>query len=215
LEQQSLRKLAAEALERHGFEVKEAVKCTGGARLKVEKAGAETLALVRTSSDRWVGWMRDPSGALKGLDDADIVVVAALDPRDDSVEVLAFEPADVRAAFEANIAARGEGLGRQSPVFICLDETRKEGAASVSSNFKTKAIWREDVAVGDGEVIDDEEEDSDAMMADKPGALDCEDDDDPHGKMDLGNYIEKVKAELAVRLNVPKSAIVLELRLQL
>jgi hypothetical protein len=211
IEQKTLRELAADVLTKHGFEVQEAVKGTGGARLKVMKGGEVALALVRTSTDRWVGWMRDDAGALKGLDDADIVVVAALDGSDEptTVEVMAFEPDVVREAFEANIAARkdhGKGLSPSAPVFICLDETRKEKPAAVSSDFKRLAIWTETISVATEDLVDDEAEEE--AFADDDGA-------DDFGKFDLEGFLEKVKAELAARLNVPSKAISLELRVQL
>ena len=220
-----MRDAALEALTRHGFELLEPVKGTGGARLKVMKGGEIALALVRTSSDRWVGWMRDANGNLKGLEDADIVVVAAVDDAKSptSLEVLAFDPDVVLDAFEANLAAREEhsgGLSPTAPVFVCLDETRKEKPAATSSNLKTSAIWTETITPSDeslaADLGDDDEDWSGEITAEDLAGMDDDfEDQDDYGKFDLQAFLDDVKADLAARLNVPETCISLELRLKL
>lgn len=210
--------MATEALARHGYEVQEPVKGTGGARLKATRDGETRLVLVRTSTDRWVGWMRDAKGQLKGLEEADLVVVAALDnpANPAAVEVLAFAPDVVLEAFEANIAARkahGGGLSVTSPVFVCLDETRKEKPASTGSNLKIQAIWTETVSAGDEDLSQAQDDMSDVAEEDLEDDYDDEDADD-FGKMDLEAFLEDVKAELAARLNLPVRSIRLDLKLK-
>lgn len=213
-EQRSLRQIAAETLARQGFEVVESVKGAGGARLKVMKGDQPVLALVRTSSDRWVGWMRNADGELKGLEDAGIVVVAALDNpmKPSEVEVFAFDPQDVSEAFEANLAARkaSGALSTTSPIFVCLDEVNRDKPGAVSSNLKAKAIWVETVKVG-ADVADDEVEDA---ADDKAFDEAQEDEGDDYGALDLEGLLEAFKAELADRLNLPVKCITLELRVQ-
>lgn len=219
--QSTLRDAAAQALAGHGYDVLEPVKGAGGARLKVTKNGEIALALVRTSSDRWVGWMRDAKGALKGLDDADIVVVAAIDEGHDHIDIMAFEPDVVRDAFEANLAARqaqNPNLSATAPIFVCLDETRKEKATATSSNLKTKAIWSETVTPSaEAAALDAAQDDdwSDQVQVEGPDDGDVDDEGDDYGKMDLQAFLDDVKAELAARLNVPEKCISLELHLQL
>ena len=216
--------MATEALARHGFEVQEPVKGTGGARLKATRDGETVLVLVRTSTDRWVGWMRDAKGRLKGLDEADLVVVAALDnpAKPDAVEVLAFAPEVVLEAFEANIAARkahGGSLSASSPVFVCLDETRKEKPASVGGNLKQHALWSETVSAGVEDLSQAEHDmipvDDDDDLDDLDGDDDYDDEDaEDYGKMDLEAFLEDVKAELAARLNVPVKKVSLKVKLK-
>lgn len=142
--QKPLRKAAEQALRQQGYET-EILKGSGGARLRIRKDGQEGLALVRTSSDRWVGWMRK-DGEWKGFEEADLVVVAAIDnmqrPRD--IEVYAFEPEVVHQAYVDNLAARlrsNPDFRTDAPVFIGLDPCLKGKPSSTASNLKEQALW--------------------------------------------------------------------------
>ena len=152
--QRTLRTAARKALERRGYQVS-AVKGTGGARVDLERDGKKEWAFVRTSADRWIGWMRDEAtGAFKGFDEGDaaFVVVAALDNEETPtrIEVFAFSPADVRASFHDNLAARkasNPALAHKAPIFVCLDPMDRGVPADTGSGLKEKAIWNIDLSI--------------------------------------------------------------------
>ena len=103
--QNPLRTAAHAALVQEGYSVRQA-KGIAGARLSVERDNERLLALVRTSSDRWLGWMRDQEGAWRGLSEGDLVVAAVLTSSKDAAEVYAFRSTDVEQALTDNLAAR-------------------------------------------------------------------------------------------------------------
>jgi hypothetical protein len=213
--QRTLRTTAREVLEKRGYSDVESLKGSGGARLIASEKGEPTRIMVRTSSDRWVGWMRSLDGDLKGLDDADLVVVAALDtpikPRE--VEVYAFDPAEIRDAFQANLDARSaKGLGDTAPIFVCLDKSDSDKPSAVSSDLKVKALWSQVVPLGESKPVDEEINEAKDRAEDAADAMGKPDAD--YGKMDVEGFLLSVKAELAARLNVPAKSLSLELRLQ-
>jgi hypothetical protein len=143
--QSRLRTLAKQALQQKGFVITE----TGvaGSRLKAVKSGEAFRILVRTSSDRWVGWMRK-DGEWRGISDADFVIVAALDgaKKSKSAWVYAFEPEDVQSALTENLEAReaNSDFSKTAPVFVCLDH-KESRPAGVASNLRAKALWHVEV----------------------------------------------------------------------
>jgi hypothetical protein len=140
--QTALRRAARTALTGRGWQTVTPVPGAGGARLECASETVRLLALVRTSANRAVGWMRDDSGALRGLDEAGLVVVAALDDeaRPTRADVYGFEPAALRAAYDEMLAfrlAKAPELAKTAPLFIYLDE-RKPGLPGA---VKTRALW--------------------------------------------------------------------------
>jgi hypothetical protein len=155
--------------------------------------------------------MRDDEGDLKGFDEADLVVVAALDNpyKPVEVEVYAFEPKVLRQVFEANIAAhKAEGRGGKGPVYICLDPIEGDKPKAVGSGLAKQALWSATVPLSADDEVSDE--DAAAGKPEKPSSKDVAD----FGKMDVEGFLQSVKAELAARLNVPAKCLSLELRLQ-
>lgn len=144
--QKTLRGLVQVGLKQKGYDV-EVVRGSGGARLRLSKDGKTALALVRTSSDRWLGWMRTQDGEWRGMGDGDLVVTAVLDREEKptQAEIYALDPADVRKAFDDNLAAReasSPDLKKTAPIFVCMDEARGKGAATTGGNLKAKALWK-------------------------------------------------------------------------
>src|ERR1051325_7417845 len=142
--QKQLRRIARVALQQRGYAV-DIVPGTGGHRVKITKDGQPELALVRTSRDRWVGWMRD-GAQWRGFNEANIVVVASTNHRDvpTTAEVFAFDPRDVHRRLAEHLAAR-EAVGpvpATAPNFICLDKLERNLTADVGSGFKEMALWR-------------------------------------------------------------------------
>jgi len=139
-----LRQSARKALSERGYERIEPVRGAAGARLECTKNGASVLALVRTSANRAVGWMRDEAtGAWRGLHEAGVVVVAALDDesKPTRVEVYGFAPSALREALDAMLAvrvARAPELARSAPVFVYLDDRRP----GLPGGVKDAALWR-------------------------------------------------------------------------
>jgi hypothetical protein len=142
--QRPLRRAAEKALRMKGFKTLVQVG-SGGARVAIESGGRKGLALVRTSSDRWVGWMRK-DGEWKGFDEAEVIIVSSIDnvQRPRMIEIYAFDPKIVRDAFEKNLAARVAANPRfkvTAPVFVGLDNCKKGKPSSVSSNLSASALW--------------------------------------------------------------------------
>lgn len=138
-----LRKLIQAALQKQGYAIR-LVK-PSGARLQITRDGKTAYTLARTSSDRWLGWMRSGDD-WRGLKEADLVVVGALKKdKADVADVFAFAPTDLREAFRNNLAARqskNPRLKESAPVFVCLDDQPNKYPWAVSSNLKAKALWR-------------------------------------------------------------------------
>ena len=145
--QRPLRRAAEHALRAQGWSV-DVVRGSGGARLKIRR-GAEALNVaVRTSSDRWVGWMRVNGGQQwRGMRDADLIVVAALAGRT-TAEVYGFDPFVFEQSYNANLAARlaNGALSDHAPVFVCIDPVApSRGAASAGADLASRALWRTEV----------------------------------------------------------------------
>jgi hypothetical protein len=145
--QRALRAAAVTVLETIGYRGVVAVKGSGGARLRCIRDGASINVMVRTSSDRWVGWMRDNAGGWKGLQATDLVVVAAANSQynPSSADVFVFEPSVVRDAFDRNLASRlhhSPTLSRSAPIFVCLDPAKAGSPTSAGGDLKSKATWR-------------------------------------------------------------------------
>lgn len=143
--QKALRRAAQEAAKKHGYSV-EVLKGTGGARLRLTKGGTSVLALVRTSSDGWLGWMRNDEGEWRGIDDGQLIIAAVLDSKEPSsaATIYALKPEDVRKAFDDNLAAREAAgpLKKTAPVFVCMGEPVTKGPAAVGGNLGAKAMWK-------------------------------------------------------------------------
>src|SRR4051812_31010055 len=100
-----LRRHARTALESQGYKV-ESLKY---GRLIAIKDGKRSRVMVRTSSDRWIGWMRRrDTGAWNGMEDADLVVTSALDQQREpsKAEVCAYLPEVTKGTFDEHLAAR-------------------------------------------------------------------------------------------------------------
>jgi len=142
--QKPLRAVAERAIANQGYKV-EVVRGSGGARLTATKGGKSLDVAVRTSSDRWVGWMRDENGEWRGMHDADLIVVAALGPN--GADIYAFDSKPVEKAFDENLAARKANnaeLSKTAPIFVCLDTVApSRGPPATNSNLKAKALWSE------------------------------------------------------------------------
>jgi hypothetical protein len=154
--QRPLRQAAKNVLEQDGFAV-EVLHGSGGARLRATKNGVSKLVLVRTSSDGWLGWMRGEAGAWRGLNEAGLVLAAAVDQSDPTkADVYAFEPRAVANAFDQNLAsreARMPNLKKTAPIFVSLDPVGRRSASAGGANLKAQAIWSRKVDLEKGTLL--------------------------------------------------------------
>ena len=98
---------------------------------------------IRTTKDRWIAFPPLEKGTKwKTLDDVGIVVVAAVDDRDDprNVEFYRFDAAEVRRRFDASYAARidaGQTVRDDLGMWLNLDEDDRGLPASVGAGLAT------------------------------------------------------------------------------
>jgi len=110
---------------------------------EVEENGRHKRVSIRTTKDRWIAFPPLEKGTKwKTLDDVDIVVVAAVDDRDDprNVEVHKFDAAEVRRRFDASYAARiaaGQTVRDDFGMWLNLDEDDRGLPASVGAGLAT------------------------------------------------------------------------------
>jgi hypothetical protein len=186
--------------------------------LILSKNSQTSLALVRTSSDRWVGWMRTSNGAWRGLDDGDLIVVAVL-AAEGQAEVFGFDRATIQAAFDANLAARrarNPKLSLNAPIFVCLDHVAGDAARSVGSNLKAKALWRAVVPLA-GRVMTQGEQPETRPRVKEPQAHSatgnpCGQKSSEELKNDLA---DRVRADVAAAMGVAVEKITIEIRVTL
>jgi len=108
------------------------------------KNGKAQVAAIRTTRDRWIAFQPLDDGAKwKTLDDVELVIVAAVDSKDDpkNIEVYIFPGKEVRKRFDAAFAARTadgqfnkDGYG----MWVALDTDSRGIASSVGSGIVEK-----------------------------------------------------------------------------
>jgi hypothetical protein len=116
----------------------------------VKKNGKSQKACIRTTRDRWFAFPPLEDGKeWKTLDDVDVVIVAAVDSRDnpENIEVYIFPAAEVRKRFDAAFAARtkaGQTVRINFGMWVGLDQDPRNIPASVGSGlvdtFKAVAV---------------------------------------------------------------------------
>ena len=131
------------ALERAGLAPKR-VPGRGRSNIwEVEENGRHKRVSIRTTKDRSFAFPPLKKGAKwKTLDDVDIVVVAAVDDRDDprNVEVYRFDAEEVRRRFDASYAARidaGQTVQDDFGMWLSLDKDDRGLPASVGAGLAT------------------------------------------------------------------------------
>ena len=144
-------------LERKGYAV-QVLRLPGvipGARLQVTKGDATRRVAVRTSLDREVGLTRNKKGGWNTLGNVDEVLVAApiSDEERGTVEVLAFQPNDLKRAFDDELASNSQP-GRaswKSPIFVALDDAYKGRPKKFIPGLKSRATWTAVVPLSSGD----------------------------------------------------------------
>lgn len=134
----------------------------------VEKNGKKQVAAVRTTRDRWIAFPPLEGGKKwKTLSDVDLVVVAAVDSKEDpqNVEVYLFPADDVRKRFNEAYAARtkaGQVHKDNYGMWVALDKDKRGIASSVGSgiidHYKRIANYSIDALLSDAEVEEDDAE---------------------------------------------------------
>lgn len=132
---------ATRALEDNGFKP-ERLPGRGRSNVwEIEENGQRRRVSIRTTKDRWFAFPPLEKGTKwKTLDDVDIVIVAAVDDRDDprNVEVYRFDAAETRERFDASYAARieaGQTVRDDFGMWVNLDEDDRGLPAGVGSGL--------------------------------------------------------------------------------
>jgi hypothetical protein len=109
-----------------------------------EKGGKKQLASIRTTRDRWIAFQPLANGEKwKTLHNADLVIVAAVDDREDpkNIQVYIFPAGEVRRRFDAAYKARSDEGHKNKDGFgmwVSLDTDNRGIAASVGSGLADK-----------------------------------------------------------------------------
>jgi len=114
----------------------------------ITKNGKSQKASIRTTRDRWFAFPPLEGGAKwKTLDEVEVVIVAAVDDRDEpeNVEVYIFPAAEVRKRFDAAFASRtgaGQTVRTNFGMWVALDHDARNIPASAGSGIvdKYKAV---------------------------------------------------------------------------
>ncbi len=132
---------AKQALEAQGFTMQR-VPGRGLSNIwTIEKDGKSQVASIRTTQDRWFAFPPLNGGTgWKTLDDAEIVIVAAVDDREDpeNAEVYMFPADEVRKRFDAAYAARieqGRSVRDNFGMWVGLDLDTRTNVVSVGSGI--------------------------------------------------------------------------------
>lgn len=108
---------------------------------EVTKDGKTKIASVRTTRDRWVAFPPLEKGTRwKTLDDVDLVLVSAVDNRENpqNVDVYLFPADEVRKRFDASYAARikqGRTIRDDYGMWVMLDKGNNEVASQVGHSL--------------------------------------------------------------------------------
>lgn len=132
---------ATRALEGEGFEPKR-VPGRGRSNIwEIEENGQQKRVSIRTTKDRWFAFPPLNGGTKwKTLDDVDVVIVAAVDDRDDpqSIELYRFDADEVRKRFDESYAARiqaGQTVKDNFGMWVNLDDDDRGLPASVGAGL--------------------------------------------------------------------------------
>ena len=107
----------------------------------LHRDGQVTVASIRTTRDRWIAFPPlEQGGRWKTLDTADLVVVSAVDSKENpkAIEVYAFPAAEVRERFNAAYRARtnaGLTVRDNFGMWVGLDVDKRDVPASVGSGL--------------------------------------------------------------------------------
>lgn len=110
----------------------------------MEKSGKTQSAAIRTTRDRWIAFPPlDDGKKWKTLDDVDLVLVAAVDSRENpqKIEVYIFPAKEVRQHFDAAYAARVKAshvIRNNYGMWVGLDPDNRAIASSVGSGIVAK-----------------------------------------------------------------------------
>jgi hypothetical protein len=144
-----LRESARLALAERGYSRVEIVHGPGvvpGARLSAVKDGAPKLIIVRTSSDREVGLLRNENGDWRTIPKGDLIVAAV--PADDApaADVFAFDRDVLLNVFNATVDVVEKNKRNKSrfkaPVFVALDDVKNSRTGKVKPGLKERALWQ-------------------------------------------------------------------------
>lgn len=206
---------ATQALEAEGF-TPERVPGRGRSNVwEIEENRQRKRVSIRTTKDRRFAFPPLNKGTKwKTLDDAEIVVVAAVDDANDpkSVEVYRFDAKEVRKRFDDSYAARieaGQTVKDNFGMWVNLDEDDRGLPASVGAGLATKhtpiATYRLEELIGaSGSKETDASDDSSATGTEAAGQ-------EPHTIADVMNWARQRIASLS---GVRAEAVKLDLKIE-
>ena len=193
-----LRESARLALAEQGYSRVEVTHGPGivpGARLTAVKDEAPKLIVVRTSSDREVGLLRNEDGDWRTIPMADLILAAV--PADDAAaaDVFAFDRDVLLNVFNATVDVLEKNKRNKSrfkaPVFVALDDVKNSRTGRVHPGLKTRALWQVQIPLSRSAL---------ARASGSTGATRAE-------------LIERLKQEMAEFAGVDISKIILEIRI--
>ena len=201
---------ALQAAEQQGLSL---TKLPGRGKSNVWEArsnGKKQRVSIRTSKNRWFAFPPLNRGKKwRTLDDVDVVIVAAVDDRDDPrrAEVYSFDAKEVRKHFDAAYAARAEaghtikdGFG----MWINLDDDRRRAPVSVGSGLaaahKPIAVFEIDALLESSADVDSDEDSEDETEASAPQTI--------------AQVIAGARQRIAQLAGVPPESVKLDLKIE-
>ncbi|KZZ27741.1 hypothetical protein A3753_30575 [Sulfitobacter sp. HI0082] len=173
-----------------------------------EKAGVTMTVSVRTTRDRWIAFPPLEGGTRwKTLDDADAVLVATVDEKEDpsSIDVYLLNAEDVRKRFDAAYAARieaGNQVADNFGMWVGLDHDDRGLPASVGSGLTKDLEPFASYAISD--------------LADKQDTRAHEDLESVSGdSVTIAELMREAKAAIATIAGVSQEAVRLELKIEM
>jgi hypothetical protein len=201
---------ALQAAEQHGLTL---TKLPGRGKSNVWEArgnGKSQRISIRTSKNRWFAFPPLNRGKKwKTLDDVDVVMVAAVDNRDDPrrAMVYRFDAKEVRKHFDAAYAARasaGRTIKDGFGMWINLDDDRRRTPVSVGAGLaaahKPISVFTIDELLASTANVDVDEE--------------SEDEGDTTGPETIAEVIDWARQHIAQFSGVPAESVKLDLKIE-
>jgi hypothetical protein len=184
-----------------------------------EKNGKKVKAAIRTTRDRWIAFQPVDGGKRwKTLDDVEVVIVVAVDSKDDpqNVEVYMLPAIEVRHRFEEAFTARTEA--GQVPtdnfgMWVCLDHDPRGLAASIGSGITEKF---RPIAVYSIASLLASHEDIEAKRAEEEDAVneDTKETNLPPRLTSIGDIMAWARVRIAELASVNPEAVKLDLKIE-
>lgn len=144
-----LLKCGRKALEARGYSTQQTggQRITPGSRLEATKDARTHAVAVRTSRQRELGLLREPDRRWRTVSSVEeVIVVARSRDEEMAADVMSFDSELLCQIFDAAVREHMKD-DPGYPVFIPLDDTKKEGV--VVPGLKSKAAWQSTVWIAE------------------------------------------------------------------